>query len=155
MSKVSEQWVPHLLFAKEKEVRVRLSPAFLRRWRKNGMQFLNRIITTDETWVNFYDPETKTGIDGVEDKFVTSSKTSESCKVREKNHVHLHGQSIDATPTPSANGQTVNKKYMYYQKVNLFYCCWLVGFGFKGPLRQYFSLYRAVSRREGERGEKR
>ena len=32
---------------------------------------------------------------------------------------------------------------------------WLVGcFGFNGPLRQYFSLYRAVSRREGERGEK-
>ena len=32
---------------------------------------------------------------------------------------------------------------------------WLVGcFGFKGPLRQYFSLYRAVSQREGERGER-
>ena len=34
-------------------------------------------------------------------------------------------------------------------------CSWLVGcFGFNGPLRQYFSLYRAVSQREGERGEK-
>ena len=32
---------------------------------------------------------------------------------------------------------------------------WLVGcFEFNGPLRQYFSLYRAVSQREGERGEK-
>ena len=31
---------------------------------------------------------------------------------------------------------------------------WLVGFGFNGPLRQYFSLYRAVSQREGEREEK-
>ena len=31
---------------------------------------------------------------------------------------------------------------------------WLVGcFGFNGPLRQYFSLYQAVSQREGERGE--
>ena len=29
---------------------------------------------------------------------------------------------------------------------------WLVGcFGFNGPLRQYFSLYRAVSQREGEK----
>ena len=29
---------------------------------------------------------------------------------------------------------------------------WFVGsFGFNGPLRQYFSLYRAVSQREGER----
>ena len=33
--------------------------------------------------------------------------------------------------------------------------CWLVGcFGLNGPLRQYFSLYRAVSQREGERKEK-
>ena len=32
---------------------------------------------------------------------------------------------------------------------------WLVGcFGFNGPLRQYFSLYRAVSQTEGEREEK-
>ena len=39
---------------------------------------------------------------------------------------------------------------MYYDLV----IGWLVGcFGFNGPLRQYFSLYRAVSQREGERGE--
>ena len=31
---------------------------------------------------------------------------------------------------------------------------WLVDFGFDGPLRQCFSLYRAVSQREGERGKK-
>ena len=30
----------------------------------------------------------------------------------------------------------------------------LVGFWFNSPLRQYFSLYRAVSKREGERGKK-
>ena len=27
-------------------------------------------------------------------------------------------------------------------------------FGFNGPLRQYFSLYKAVSQREGQKGEK-
>ena len=33
---------------------------------------------------------------------------------------------------------------------------WLVGCsGFNGPLRQYFSLYRAVSQKDEERGEKR
>ena len=33
---------------------------------------------------------------------------------------------------------------------------WLVGcFGFNGPLRQYFTLYRAVSQREGERIDER
>ena len=42
-----------------------------------------------------------------------------------------------------------------FQNVNS-YKIWLVGcFGFNGPLRQYFSLYRAVSQREGERKEKR
>ena len=32
---------------------------------------------------------------------------------------------------------------------------WLVGwFGFNGPLSQYFILYRGISHREGDRGEK-
>ena len=32
---------------------------------------------------------------------------------------------------------------------------WLVGcFAFSGPLRQYFSLYRAVSQREGKKKER-
>ena len=39
--------------------------------------------------------------------------------------------------------------------VQLAFNGWLVGcFGLNGPLRQYFSLYRAVSQREGERKEK-
>ena len=37
---------------------------------------------------------------------------------------------------------------------NLDYLVWFGCFGFNGPLRQYFSLYRATSQREGERGEK-
>ena len=31
---------------------------------------------------------------------------------------------------------------------------WLVGFGLNGPLRQYFSLYRAVSQREKKRNDR-
>ena len=43
--------------------------------------------------------------------------------------------------------------------VDLDQCCsfigfWLVVFGLNGPLRQYFSLYRAVSQKEGEIKEK-
>ena len=34
------------------------------------------------------------------------------------------------------------------------FVCWLVGCArLNGPLRQYFSLYRAVSQREGEKRE--
>ena len=40
-------------------------------------------------------------------------------------------------------------------KIRMLKMIWLVGcFGFNSPLRQYFSLYRAVSQREGERKEK-
>ena len=43
--------------------------------------------------------------------------------------------------------------YLYLDLVTLLVM--LVGcFGFNGPLRQYFSLYRAVSQREGERRER-
>ena len=46
--------------------------------------------------------------------------------------------------------------FQHYSRLPLCFliCSVLLGcFGFKGPLRQYFSLYRAVSEREGERGE--
>ena len=39
-------------------------------------------------------------------------------------------------------------------RASIFSVGWLVGFGFNGPLRQYFSLYRAVSQREEEIGKK-
>ena len=43
----------------------------------------------------------------------------------------------------------------YHEKHRMTFVDWLVGcFGLNGPLRQYFSLYRAVSQREGERKEK-
>ena len=45
---------------------------------------------------------------------------------------------------------SINGNYVHRSMVG-----WLVGcFGLNGPLRQYFSLYRAVSQREGERKEK-
>ena len=40
----------------------------------------------------------------------------------------------------------------YSGKISLF--IYAGCFGLNGPLRQYFSLYRAVSQREGERKEK-
>ena len=58
---------------------------------------------------------------------------------------YKHGVNIQFLSVPIA------KLVFYFQTT----VCWLVGFGFNGPLRQYFSLYRAVSQREGERKEKR
>ena len=59
MSKVSARWVPRLLKDSEKERRVQCSELFLRRYDSEGDEFLDRIITTDETWLHHFDPETK------------------------------------------------------------------------------------------------
>lgn len=59
MSKVSARWVPRLLKDNEKERRVQCSEMFLGRYDAEGDDFLDRIITTDETWLHHFDPETK------------------------------------------------------------------------------------------------
>ena len=59
-------------------------------------------------------------------------------------------------PTASAVGPCLLLSKTVFQSISSRLAdSWLVGcFGFNGPLRQYFSLYRAVSQREGERGKK-
>ena len=55
-----------------------------------------------------------------------------------------------SAPTASAVGPcTTLSKLVGRPSTGLVGC-----FGFNGPLRQYFSQYRAVSQREGERREK-
>ena len=58
MSHVSARWVPRLLTEEEKQVRVSASRTFLRKV-ETDRTFLSRIITTDETWVHYYEPEDK------------------------------------------------------------------------------------------------
>ena len=57
LERLSARWVPRLLKEDEMKERVRASNAF--RWRKEGDEFLSRIITVDETWLSYYDPDTK------------------------------------------------------------------------------------------------
>ena len=58
MSHVSARWVPRLLTEEEKSARVGASRRFLDRSRSDPT-FLDGIITTDETWVHYYEPEDK------------------------------------------------------------------------------------------------
>ena len=44
--------------------------------------------------------------------------------------------------------------YYHYDFVQVYHGLLVGCFGLNGPLRQHFSLYRAVSQREGERKEK-
>jgi len=59
MSKVSARWVPRLLKNGERERRLHCSREFVRHVEGEGLTFLDRIITTDETWLFHYDPESK------------------------------------------------------------------------------------------------
>lgn len=57
--KIFAKWVPHLLTEEQRQERVRRCRANLRRYRKEGADFLDRIVSGDETWVYSWDPELK------------------------------------------------------------------------------------------------
>ena len=54
MSKVSARWVPKLLSEKQKRDRVKISKELLSMYKAD-----NRIITGDESWIHYYEPESK------------------------------------------------------------------------------------------------
>ena len=53
------RWVPRMLSEENITNRTEASRQFLRKFSQSGIGFLDRIITTDETWFHYYDPETK------------------------------------------------------------------------------------------------
>jgi len=56
---VSARWVPHQLTAELKECRVDACQELLKRFEAEGDGFLGRIVTGDETWVHYHQPETR------------------------------------------------------------------------------------------------
>ena len=58
-NKVSARWVPKMLTDDHKALRVMAARECMRRLRLEGDAFLSRIVTTDETWVYHYEPESK------------------------------------------------------------------------------------------------
>jgi histone-lysine N-methyltransferase SETMAR len=59
MSKVSARWVPKMLTAAQREMRVVLSQENLDLLNADSIKFFDSLVTGDETWVHYYDPETK------------------------------------------------------------------------------------------------
>lgn len=59
MNKLSARWVPRLLTPMQKQNRIEISEQCLALFRANPNEFLRRFITTDETWIHHYTPETK------------------------------------------------------------------------------------------------
>ena len=59
MSRVCARWIPRLLSSENMDQRVSASRSFISRYQREGDSFLSRSITTDETWLFHYDPESK------------------------------------------------------------------------------------------------
>jgi histone-lysine N-methyltransferase SETMAR len=59
MSKVIARWVPRQLSSDQKATRVTNAKEHLSRFSREGDKFVNRIITGDEMWVHYSEPETK------------------------------------------------------------------------------------------------
>ena len=59
MKNVSACWVPRMLTADQKHRRRQVCDELLDEYYEEAEDFLDHIITQDETWVHHYDPETK------------------------------------------------------------------------------------------------
>ncbi|CAN8031111.1 unnamed protein product [Ixodes persulcatus] len=58
-AKVCARWVPRMLTKDHKRQRVEAAPEFLQAYETEGEEFLDTIVTGDETWVRYTTPEMK------------------------------------------------------------------------------------------------
>ena len=58
-SKRCASWMPRMLTPEQKDHRVTVSQEFLKRYEAEGDAFLGQIVTGDETWCHYYEPESK------------------------------------------------------------------------------------------------
>jgi len=59
LRKVCARWIPHLLTEDQKRQRVRIAPQLLDIYKNADQNRMNEIVTGDETWVYFYEPDSK------------------------------------------------------------------------------------------------
>lgn len=59
LSKVSARWVPRNLTDEHRQKRMGAALEMLTRYNQGGEEFLDRIVTGDETWFHYWTPETK------------------------------------------------------------------------------------------------
>ena len=59
MHKLTARWVPKSLSDEQMATRASVYSALLKRFRSKEDDFLSRLVTVDETWVQYYEPENK------------------------------------------------------------------------------------------------
>ena len=59
MRKPTAHWVPKSLSDEQMATRASVVSALLKRFRSKKDDFLSRLVTVDETWIHYYEPENK------------------------------------------------------------------------------------------------
>ena len=59
MRKLTAHWVPKSLSVEQMATRASVCSTLLKRFRSKEDDFLSRLVTVDETWVHYYEPENK------------------------------------------------------------------------------------------------
>ena len=59
MSKISARWVPRMLTDDQKTIHPYISGYLLSRYDDDPGDFIERVLSQDETWVHHFDPESK------------------------------------------------------------------------------------------------
>ena len=59
MHKLTARWVPKSLSDEQMATRASVYNALLKRFRSKKDDFLSRLMTVDETWIHYYEPENK------------------------------------------------------------------------------------------------
>ena len=112
-TKVFSKWVPHLLSDKQKAARVQSSRENLRRSRsRREPDFLDRIVTGDETWVYSWDPELKR--QSAEWRNAGSPRPQKAVRKQgslKVMHIVFFDRRAIIVNWPVPNGQTVNGEY--------------------------------------------
>ena len=111
MKRVASKFVPRLLTTDQKEDRKFKSSELLER-ACNDVNFMNNIITGDETWVYGYDPETKQ--QSSQWKTPTSPTPKKARQVRSKTKVMLlafYDKEGIVHYEYAPSGQTINKEF--------------------------------------------
>ena len=146
MNKVCARWIPRLLTENEKERRVVASREFLLKNQRDPT-FLDRIITVDETWLHYYDPEDKRQSCVWKTTQSPPPKKAKVTKSMGKNMfiVFLDRKGLILCHSVP-HGETVNSAY--YSKVRLFvytHCKWFM-YNFRDENVCIYFKYRMFDR---------
>ena len=88
MRRVSARWVPRLLLPEQMGVRVKICNEYCRQYKDEGDTFLNRVVTCAETWIHFFETESKETELSMEASFFAFTDKSIDFQVSRQSYGH-------------------------------------------------------------------